>query len=120
MQKVEEPVTDQRHKRLCGFRIRILSHARWMPITVDRSKERSASLHKMRTDEAITTPILVVACISIEMELCEQGFPPAKAMYAHREEDFTTGELYDQWASVVLFYLLGATQRIRSPHRPSR
>jgi hypothetical protein len=50
----------------------------------------------MRTNETITTPILVVACISIEIELCEQGCPPAKAIYAHREEDFTPGELYEQ------------------------
>jgi hypothetical protein len=75
-----------------------------MPISVDRSTERSTLLREMRTDGTIATRMVVIPCISIEMELYEQGFPPANATHAHRKEDFVTGELCEQSTRVFLIY----------------
>jgi hypothetical protein len=104
MQKVEESVTDHWNKPLYGLKMELSAQGRSMPMSVHRSKERSTSLREMRTDETIATPFVVVPCVSMEIELHEQGCPPAKVIYARREEGFTTGELYEQWARVVLFY----------------
>jgi hypothetical protein len=56
----------------------------------------------MRTDGTIATQMVVIPCVSIEMELYEEGCPPAKAIDAHRKEDFVTVELCEQ--STRVFY----------------
>jgi hypothetical protein len=72
-------------------------------IPVNRTEKRSAVLAAISAEGSYLTQVVIVQWKMYEIDLCESGLTPEAVMIVHRERGFIDRNLFDLWASRVLF-----------------